>query len=254
MATTSTAEGVPPQDRDFTAASPESVGVSSEALGRLTKLLEEIVTDRPEVGPAYPHARCMVVKGGKLIYDETTAAEKFEKPTDDSIYRWYSMSKIVTSVAIMQCYEKGLLKINDPVSKYIPAFADTRVYTCSEKGDAPEPFPSMGIEQIPVKIHTEPAQRPVTIKDLLCHTAGLGYGGLGMAAGSFDDVDLHYLLNGFPAAAIGGALFGTDEKYSSLEGMCNILASMPLKFQPGSKFEVRARNLTLQIECFPVCR
>ena len=71
----------------------------------------------------------MVVKNGKLAYDEAASAEGFETPADDSIYRWYSMSKIVTSVAIMQCFEKGLLRITDPVSKYIPAFGDTQV-TC----------------------------------------------------------------------------------------------------------------------------
>ena len=51
----------------------------------------------------------------------------------------------------------------------------------------------------------------MTIKDLLIHTAGLGYGGLGLALGSFDDVDLWYMFNGFPAAAVGGALYGTGK-------------------------------------------
>eukprot|EP01047_Picozoa_sp_COSAG01_P018250 COSAG01_NODE_985_length_12329_cov_363.217171_3_plen_203_part_00 len=191
--------------------------------------------DRPGVGPAYPHVRCKVVKGGKLIYDETAAAAGFETPTDDSIYRWYSMSKIVTSVAIMQCFEKGLLKITDPVCKYIPAFAKTKVYTGATKGAAPEPLASMGIAEIPVEMQTEELERPITIVDLLSHTAGLGYGGLGAAMGCIDDVDLWYMTHGFPAAAIGGACFGTGEQYSSLEGMCDLLASFPTKYQPGSK-------------------
>jgi CubicO group peptidase (beta-lactamase class C family) len=149
--------------RDFLPAAPESVGVSSAALGRLTGLLQEMVADRPGLGPSYPHARCKVVKGGKLIYDETSSASGFETPTDDSIYRWYSMSKIVTSVAIMQCFEKGLLKITDPVSKYIPAFGATKVYTGSTKGPAPEPLASLGIPEVPTELQLEELQRQVTI-------------------------------------------------------------------------------------------
>ena len=62
------------------------------------------------------------------------------------------MSKIVTSTAIMQLYEKGLLSLDDPVAKYIPAFAATEVYVSATKGPAPEPLASMGIAEVPVTL------------------------------------------------------------------------------------------------------
>ena len=129
------------------------------------------------------------------------------------------MSKIVTSVAVMQCYEKGLLSLNDPVSKYIPAFAKTEVFKSTTKVPAPEMLAALGIKEIPGEITTEPCDAPVTIKMLLNHTAGLGYGGLGAGMGVIDDIDLAYMTRGFPAAAIGGALFGTSDQYASLEGV-----------------------------------
>jgi len=75
------------------------------------------------------------------------------------------------------------------------------------------------------------------VKHLLTHTAGFGYGGLGASMGIIDDVDLAYMTRGLPAPAIGGMLFGSSDEYSSLEGMCEIIAKLPLKFQPGTKFE-----------------
>ena len=176
--------------RDFAKASPESCGMSSEALENLSELLKSACADRPGLGPAYPHARCRVVKNGKLVFDETASAPGFEHPDDDSIYRFYSMSKIVTTVAIMQCYEKGLLQLSDPVAKYIPAFGQTKVFTGATKGPAPEPLASFGIPEVPVELQTTAQERQMTIKDLLTHTAGLGYGGLGLSLGFFDDVDL----------------------------------------------------------------
>ena len=96
---------------------------------------------------------------------------------------------------------------------------------------------ALGIAEVPGELETEPQERQGTIKDLLTHTAGLGYGGLGLSMGNFDDVDLWYMLHGFPAAAVAGAMFGASDAYSSLEGVCDLVAGLPLKFQPGSKFE-----------------
>jgi CubicO group peptidase (beta-lactamase class C family) len=211
--------------------------MSSEALGNLSELLKSACADRPELGPAYPHARCKVIKNGKLVFDETASAAGYEHPDDDSIYRYYSMSKIVTTVAIVQCYERGLLQLSDPVSKYIPAFGQTKVFASATRGPAPEPLASLGIPEVPVELQTTALERQMTINDLLIHTSGLGYGGLGLSAGYCDDVDLWYILNGLPGAAVAGACFGASDAYSSLEGVCDVIAGLPLKFQPGSKFE-----------------
>ena len=211
--------------------------MSQQALSRVTDLLNSACADREGLGPLYPHARVAVVKGGKRVFDETACAAGFERPGDDSIYRWYSMTKIVTSIAVMQCYERGLLSPTDPVAGYIPAFGETRVYTGAARGPAPEPVAALGIAEVPTALETEPQATPMTVAQLMTHTSGLGYGGLWLPLGVYDDVDLWYMLHGFPLATVVGGTFGTADRCASLAGACDLLAAMPLKFQPGTRWE-----------------
>jgi CubicO group peptidase (beta-lactamase class C family) len=111
-----------------------------------------------------PGAILLIQQHGKPVYFENFGVRDVatkQPMTPDTIFRLYSMSKPITSVAIMMLVEDGKLKLDDPVAKYIPAFADLKVGI-----DKPgEP-----------KLLLEPLDRPVTIKDLLRHTSGLPYG------------------------------------------------------------------------------
>lgn len=226
----------------FKSALPEDAGMNSPALRRLISLLNDSCSNHTEFGPAFPHVRCMVLKGGKLVFDEisSAASNSFERPDDDSLYRFYSLTKVFTSVAIVQCFERGLLNLDDPAEKFIPCFRRTQVYvSTTEKTPAPPHLSVMGVSFIPTALETAPQERPITLRHLLTHTAGFGYGGLGLSSGVYDDVDLWCMLRGYPTLTSGAAGFedGADLRYQSLAGICDLIASMPLKFQPGTKFE-----------------
>jgi CubicO group peptidase (beta-lactamase class C family) len=123
----------------------------------------------------------------------------------DTLWRIYSMSKPVTSVAAMMLYEQGAFELTDPVSKFIPSFKDMRVFTG-------------GSDQRPV---TVPATEPVRIWHLLTHTAGLTYG-----FHRTTPVDAMYRAAGFDLGLRPGTLAES----------CDLWASLPLLFQPGSEW------------------
>ena len=127
-----------------------------------------------------------------------------ERPVDgETLWRIYSMTKPVTSVAVMMLYERGLLQLTDPLETFIPAFADMRVYRA---GGAAAPG-------------TDPAAEPIRIWHLLTHTAGLTYGFCHAHA-----VDEMYRSRGYEFGAPGS----TD-----LEQACEAFARFPLVHQPG---------------------
>ena len=126
--------------------------------------------------------------------------------TPDTLWRIYSMTKPITSVAAMMLYEEGRFQLTDPVSKFIPAFKDMRVFTG-------------GSDQRPV---TVPATEPVRIHHLLTHTSGLTYG-----FHRTHPVDAMYRAAGFELG---------DPPGVTLAEACDIWASMPLLFQPGAEW------------------
>jgi len=120
-----------------------------------------------------PGAIVLIQQHGRPVYDETFGVRdvKTRQPiTEDTIFRLYSMSKPVTSVAAMMLVEDGKLGLDDPLSKYIPAFADVKVGV--EKRD----------DSAKITLALEPLQRPITIEDLLRHTSGITYGFYGESA------------------------------------------------------------------------
>ena len=123
---------------------------------------------------------------------------------DDTIWRIYSMTKPITSVALLLLWEEGLLELTDPVSRFIPSFAQVRVF---DKGSTQKPF-------------LVPTPEPVRVWHLLTHTAGLTYGFL-----HSHPVDELYRKAGFE--------FGTP-KEMDLATACDAWAALPLKFQPGT--------------------
>ncbi|MGB8362194.1 MAG: serine hydrolase domain-containing protein [Acidimicrobiia bacterium] len=126
---------------------------------------------------------------------------------DDAIYRLYSNTKPITSVALMVLYERGLFDLDDPIEKYIPAFADMRVLTDGATSLA----------------ETVPAELSITPRHLLSHTSGLSYG--------FVEPD-SLIDRSYTAAGIN-PLAGYDEP---LEDLCRRLGEFPLVFQPGTEW------------------
>jgi CubicO group peptidase (beta-lactamase class C family) len=146
-------------------ASPESVGVSTERLDRLHHGMQALI-DRHEVGGIVT----LLMRDGKLIDLKAYGAQDGEgrKPMQtDTIFRIASMTKPITSVAIMMLYEDGRLQLTDPVSKFIPAFREMKVMTPAANGGQPT---------------LVPARRQITIRDLLTHRSGLTYGFIDNAA------------------------------------------------------------------------
>lgn len=139
-------------------AAPEDVGLSSARLRNVTTWMMRYL----DAGKL-PGMLTLVARRGEIVFLESCGSRDVDtgQPvTEDTIFRFYSMTKPVTSVAVMMLYEEGCFQLDDPISRYIPAFADMRVYVSGE-GESME---------------TEPARGPITIRQLLTHTSGLTYG------------------------------------------------------------------------------
>ncbi len=144
--------------QELPGAAPESVGLSSERLERVTDALEDYVSRG-----RLPGAVAMVLRDGKVVYSEAVGyrdVEAGDPMTTDAIFRIASQTKALVSVGIMMLQEEGALLISDRVSRHLPSFANTSVAEEVDGG---------GYEVVP-------ARRPITIRDLLTHTAGIGYG------------------------------------------------------------------------------
>ena len=132
--------------------------MSAERLTRLDAAMKGLVADKKVAGLV-----TLVERHGKVVdfnaYGKLDAA-KPEAMQKDSIFRIYSMSKPITGVAMMMLYEEGKWQIDDPVSRYIPAFAKLKVYTGKNDDGSPK---------------VEDARRSMTMRELMTHTAGLGY-------------------------------------------------------------------------------
>ncbi|MFK7898719.1 MAG: serine hydrolase domain-containing protein [Myxococcota bacterium] len=138
-------------------ANPESVGLSSAALARLDRVLEGFV-DREQI----PHFQLQVARRGKLVHEHiygTMSRESGEPLGRDSIYRLYSMTKVITGVATLIAYEQGRFLLHEPVANYLPELADVRVMEWGTNG----------------RSAIVDAERPITILDLLRHTSGFSY-------------------------------------------------------------------------------
>jgi CubicO group peptidase (beta-lactamase class C family) len=147
------------------AQSPEEVGFLSPRLKRLSDRLNEGVKNNE-----LPGAVVLIVRNGKIVMFESFGFRDREAKvpmTNDAIFRIASMSKPITTVAAMMLMEEGRLSLADPVSKYIPAFADTKVSVEKNNADGT------------VELGLEPQSRPMTIQDLMRHTSGLTYGAIG---------------------------------------------------------------------------
>ncbi|HJP40306.1 MAG TPA: serine hydrolase domain-containing protein, partial [Dehalococcoidia bacterium] len=156
-------------------------------------------------------ALTLVARHGELAHLSPLGMMDLEREKsmqEDTIFRIYSMSKPITSVALMTLWEEGGVQLSDPVHRFIPAWRDLRVYS---SGTHPNYV-------------TVPVERPMTVKDLLTHQSGLTYGFLNRT-----NVDLAYRTVGIGSAEIGPR----SAAPSSLAEMMEKLAEIPLEFSPG---------------------
>jgi CubicO group peptidase (beta-lactamase class C family) len=183
---------------------PGEVGIDGTRLQRVDSHFRRYVDDGRLAGWTIAFAR-----RGRVVHLSHYGLADIEaqRPVaDDTIWRIYSMTKPITSVAALMLVERGALELTDPVSRYIPAFADARVYV---GGSAAKPG-------------TVAATEPVRVWHLLTHTAGLTYGWHHAHA-----VDEMYRAKGFEF----GAPRGMD-----LAAACDVWAGLPLLFQPGTEW------------------
>ena len=180
-------------------AAPESVGLSSDTLKVAESKMQEYVDNGKLAGIS-----TLVMKDGKIVQRANFgfADNKTQSPIENnSIFRIFSMTKPVTTVALMTLYDEGRFQLDDKVSKYIPEFKDTKVY--QKSGNSFELVPQ---------------DDEMTIRHLLTHTSGLSYGW------SKSYVDSLYNAT------------GANGWNGTLVNKVKILAGLPLNFQPGSQY------------------
>ncbi len=183
-------------------AAPESVGMSSERLTRLNAAMKRLVDDKQVAGLV-----TLVARHGKIVHYNAIGqldVRKADAMQKDSIFRIYSMTKPVTGVAMMMLYEEGKWQLNDPVSRYIPEFARLKVHVGKNEDGTPK---------------LEDAKRAMTMRELMTHTAGLGY-----VLNPISPVD---------RMIIEGKMLDAN---APLQNMIDGLAKVPLLAQPGTRW------------------
>ena len=191
----------------LTTAQPESVGISSDRLKRITKAFESRIEAK-----SLPGVVIRITRQGKLVYSNAIGWQDMGlgiPMAQNSIFRIYSMTKPIVSVAAMTLVESGMLSLSDPVSKYLPLFKDVQVGVDAVNSD--------GL----TILKTKDSRKEITVQDLMRHTSGLTYG----AFGKRTLVKEKYL------AADLSSLDWTLEDY------VNTLAALPLAYEPGSTWE-----------------
>jgi len=184
-----------------------SVKVSPERLKRIDKLLQGQIDSGLIKG-----AVAFIAKDGKIIYYKAFGVDDADKKTPmkkDAIFRIASQTKAITSVAVMMLFEEGKFLLDDPVSKYLPAFKDQQVIDRFDIKDS--------------SYTTKPARRPITIRDLLTHTSGIDYPLIGT-----DTLRAIYAKADIPIGQVSDPLLLSDAM--------NRLGKLPLAHQPGDRF------------------
>ncbi|MYA08609.1 MAG: beta-lactamase family protein [Holophagales bacterium] len=197
--------------QEIPAASPEDVGMSSERLLEIDAVIKRHI-DAGEIQGAVT----AVARRGKIVHFEAYGLMDVERglPMEkDAIFRMASSSKPVLGVAAMMMVEEGLFDPADEVAEYLPEFGDMQVAVLRAPADR-DVIPAFVAPGEAPEHRLVPAERPITIHDLLTHTAGLGSYGLGTAVAKLPNV-------------------GPDD---TLASRVPLYARMPLDFQPGSRW------------------
>ena len=181
---------------------PKEAGLSPERLERITEHLNRSYVEPGKIAGC----QVLVSRHGHVAYLASLGLMDRERGTpmaDDTIFRIYSMSKPITSVALMSLYERGEFQLNDPVHKFIPEWRDLKVWVSGEGAS----------------METRPPEQPMTMRHVLSHTGGLSYGMTRHPA------DRAYVEQGI-ARAPGETLRSFVEK----------LARVPLRYDPGTRW------------------
>lgn len=196
-------------------ASPESVGMSTERLGKLTAALQQEVADK-----RLPGAVVMVARKGKLVYSQAFGGlnnAAGSPMTEDAIFRIYSMTKPLVSTALMMLVEDGKIQLTDPVSKYLPSFKSPMVSVST-----------LDAVSGAVNNRLVPANRDPTIYDLLRHTSGIAYGKLTRNA---------LVRDAYVKAGVFKPTLDFDARDLPGPQMSEGLGKAPLAQQPGTTWE-----------------
>jgi len=185
----------------LSAAPPSEVGLSAEKIEAIDAAMQSYVDKEKLAGIVV-----LIAREGKIahagVYGQMDR-ENDKEMKRDAIFRIYSMSKPITSAALMTLYDEGRFQLDDPVSKYLPELGDLKVYAGKKDGE----------------VQLEPIERPITIRDLMRHTAGLAYGI-------------------FPASAVDAMYRDAKvlDRSQTLDEMLEKLSKLPLAAQPGAKW------------------
>ena len=190
--------------QDIPSAKPESVGLSSERLDRIGMLVQHSIDDKQIAG-----AVTMVVRHGRVAWYKAQGmmdreAGKAMRP--DAMFRICSMTKPITSVAVMMLYEEGRFQLDEPVSKYLPEFKNPKVLVKPASGPP----------------YSIPATREITIRDLLRHTSGLTYHWNEALGKMYNDANV---------------ASGLLQYEGTIGDSVKRMAALPLLFNPGERWE-----------------
>jgi CubicO group peptidase (beta-lactamase class C family) len=183
---------------------PESVGLDSGRLARIGRHLRQRYVEPGKI----PGCLTLVARRGQVCYLDVSGHRDLQRDaplTEDTVFRIYSMTKPITSVAVMTLFERGLIALDDPVHRFIPAWRDLQVRTAGS-------FP---------QFEGRPCARPMTVRDLLTHTSGLTYDWL-------RETNVDYAYRKLQV--------GVPNPGYTLERMVEQLAGLPLEFDPGSRW------------------
>jgi CubicO group peptidase (beta-lactamase class C family) len=190
---------------------PKNTGLSTARLERITEHLE-----RSYIAPGkIAGCQVAVARHGHLAYFRSLGSMDIERGkamADDAIFRIYSMTKPITSVALMSLYERGYFQLNDPVSRFFPAWKGQRVWKSGRGAD----------------MVTEDPLRPLSMRDMLCHTGGLTYGAALVALGAPD--------TGLAVDEVYAELGVRRGRGETLMQFMDKLAKVPLLYQPGERW------------------
>ena len=187
---------------------PEQVGMSSQRLAKVGEVLKKEAADG-----SFRGAVVMVARKGRLVYQDAVGMQTGSaKMTTDSIFRIYSMTKPLVSVAAMMLVEDGVIQLTDPVAKYLPGFDKMQVSVQTKDAEG-------------TSYKLVPQERPMTVQDLLRHTAGLAYGEITQNAPVKEGLE-----------RIGVYRKDMDYEARNLTAAEQIekMATVPLAFQPGT--------------------
>jgi len=189
-------------------AKPESVGMSSQRLARIGPVFKKEIADG-----SFRGAVVLVARKGKLVHHEAIGMQTASKPmAEDSIFRIYSMTKPFASVAAMMLVEEGRLQLTDPVGKFLPGFDKMQV-SVANKTDQGTTYSLV------------PAERPMTVQDLLRHTSGLAYGEITQNAP---------VKEGLEKAGVYHKEIDYEARGVTPAEQIQRMASVPLAFHPGT--------------------